>query len=104
MSLAITYSSPMIDLLQWRASVGLFHAILSCSLPLRVSGDKNVGALLVDGQNVDYFPSKTSLLLAGDIELNPGPPKMSRKYVRSYSLDFVTMAATCMGMCQDELA
>ena len=63
----------MIDLHQWRVRLGAFHAVRSSSAPPR-KGSRQ--APLARRRPVGLL---ALLLLAGDIEANPGPPKLPRK-------------------------
>ena len=74
----------MIDLLQWRSSIGLYHAVQCCSVPSRGTKSKlsaeQVGSVSCCLSFVLLVLLAITLLsLAGDVESNPGPPKMTGK-------------------------
>ena len=69
---------PVIDVFQWRASVDAFRAVQCNSTALH----KGEHVLLARRRPMGFFIAiwlLALLLLAGDIEENPGPPKITRK-------------------------
>ena len=80
-------SSGMIDVAQWRSSVGLYNAVQWWGAPSRKARSKanldkvrSVGccaALML----LALLPL-TLLPLSGDVETNPGPPKIAGKFER----------------------
>ena len=78
----ISARRPMIDLSQWRVRIGAFHAIQFRSASPRAG---RCQLLVVKSRPVVRFPMAllllALLLLGGDLETNPGPPKKASKRV-----------------------
>ena len=65
----------MIDITQWRVSIGLWH---SCRIPTKHAASSKLMESLGEGENggnniVLFVFRVLCLILSGDIELNPGP-------------------------------